>query len=107
MPPGPHQPPWRQVLEAHTTWRDWTAGLSVEWLPDGVCVRQVTAVPDVPFAVQGQGGGLPPQMRFWRLARYALPRWRVALVPNLDATIVQLRIEEDLRYGSVYGRGRQ
>lgn len=102
MPIGPTMPPWRQVLEQHTTWRDWTATLPVEWLPDGVRVQRVATVPPVPFAVQGQGQLLPPAMRFWRLARYALPRWRVTLVPGLDATAVQLRIQEDSRYGRLH-----
>ncbi len=103
MPLGPPVPPWRQVLEGHTTWRAWTAALPVEWLPDGVRVQRVASVPDVPFAVQGQGSVLTPQMRFWRLARYALPRWRVALVPDTDQTSVHLRIEENLRYGRIHG----
>ncbi len=102
MPLGPPVPPWRQVLEAHTTWRDWTATCPVEWLPDGVRVQRVATVPEVPFAVQGQGGLLPPQMRFWRLVRYALPRWRVALVPETDQTSVHLRIEENPRYGCLH-----
>lgn len=30
------QPPWRPLLEAHTGWRDLTAGCTVKWKDDGV-----------------------------------------------------------------------
>lgn len=102
MPLGAHIPPWRRVLEQHTTWRLWTAACPVEWLADGVRVQRVAAPPPVPFAVQSQGAPLAPPMRFWRLVRYALPQWRVTLVPSTDATTVQLQIVEDSRYGRIH-----
>jgi len=98
-PTGPALPPWRRVLEAHTTWQDWTAALAVTWHDHGVILRGVPPrwgrdVTALDFKIQGTGAMPPARRRLWRLVQYALPRYVVRIEADPDPQVVRLWIKE-------------